>query len=281
MGDKSIKLLKEKGLSPALLKKTIHSIGEKEYKNVFSILHQIELAKPSSGSVLAVGESALAESIHRLGDIDFFSVVTRKPKICDYKPVVVEAALARLRKKEKEEESVQLLRFANRVPLQFDKASCAITKSVESVNWRAYGLSQSKKNLPLGPYVFAVSVTSPFIKFKNASKETIDASEELVEEIRLALQQAGQKLKKHIRKEKNTAELFRKKEYIEKFAPILIEKIKDITGAGQKEMEKAEKGLYAILSKDAILAEKALGQAQQELEELKAKIGGRLLSKKN
>ena len=126
---------------------------------------------------------------------------------------MVEVAIARLKKAEKkdEEAAVQLLRFANRVPLQFDKASCAITKSVESVNWRAYGLAQPKKSLPLGPYVFAVAVTSPFIKFKNASKETIDASGDLVEEIRLALMQTGQKLKRHIRKEKHTEDLLRKK----------------------------------------------------------------------
>ena len=271
VSDGSVKEMVKAGLSPALLKKTLNSIGEKDHKTIFSILHNMALPKPSSKSVLSVGEEGLAESIHRLGDIDFFSVITRKPKICDYKSVVVEVAIARLNVSGRDEDSIQLLRFANRVPLQFDKASCAITKSVESVNWRAYGLSQSKKSLPSGPYVFAVSVTSPFIKFKNASKETIDASEELVEEIRLALMQAGQKLKRHIRKEKNTADLFRKKEYIEKFAPILIQKIKDITGVNKKEIEKAEKGLYAILSKDTAQAEKALGEARKELEELKAK----------
>ena len=271
ISDKSLKEMQKEGLASSLLTKSLNSIGEADYKKVFSILHKVELPKPSSKSVLAVGEEGLAESVHRLGDIDFFSVITRKPKICDYKSVVVEVAIARLNNKGKEEDSIQLLRFANRVPLQFDKASCAITKSVESVNWRSYGLSQSKKSLPIGPYVFAVSVTSPFIKFKNASKETIDASEELVEEIRLALMQAGQKLKKHIRKEKNTADLFRKKEYIEKFAPILIQKIKDITGVSQKEIDKAQKGLLAILSKDTLLAEKALGEARRQVEELKAK----------
>ena len=271
INDKSLKEMQKEGLALPLLKKSLNSIEEANYKKIFSILHKVELPKPSSKSVLAVGEEGLAESVHRLGDIDFFSVITRKPKICDYKSVVVEVAIARLNIKAKEEDSIQLLRFANRVPLQFDKASCAITKSVESVNWRSYGLSQSKKSLPTGPYVFAVSVTSPFIKFKNASKETIDASEELVEEIRLALMQAGQKLKKHIRKEKNTADLFRKKEYIEKFAPILIQKIKDITGVNQKEIDKAQKGLLAILSKDTLLAEKALGEARRQVEELKAK----------
>ena len=92
------------------------------------------------------------------------------------------------------EEPVRILRFANRVPLQFDKSACAMTQAAESVNWRAYGLNQPKSSLPLGPYIIAVSVVSPFIKFKNASKETVDASDELVEEIRRTLIQAGQRL---------------------------------------------------------------------------------------
>ena len=263
--------MKEGGLDPLLLKKPLTDIDETEYKKVFSILHQTPLSNPSTKSVMAVGEGALSESVCRLGDVDFFSVVTRKPRICDSKSVVVEVAVARFNNKGKEEDPVQLLRFANRVPLQFDKSACAITKAVESVNWRAYGLSQAKKSLPTGPFVFAVAVTSPFIKFKNASKETIDASEELVEEIRLALMQTGQKLKKHLRKEKNTEDLIRKKQYIEKFAPILIRKLKDITGAGKKEIEKSEKGLYAILSKDTAEAEKALGEARLQLEEMKQK----------
>ena len=187
---------------------------------------------------MIVGEEGLSKSVRRLGDVDFFSVVTRTPKICDYKSVVVETALARLKSRpgsgnreggnlgagKEEEGPVRLLRFANRVPLQFDKSSCAVTKAAESVNWRNYGLSQPKRSLPLGPYIFAVAVTSPFIKFKNASKETIDAGEELVEEIRLTLMRAGQKLQRHIRKEKREEDLIKKREYIEKFAPVLLKK---------------------------------------------------------
>src|SRR5262249_7987443 len=152
--------------------------------------------------VLSIGEEAMAKSIKRLGAIDFFSVVSRKPTICDFKPVQIEVAVARLEEKNVEAESaVQVLRFANRVPLQFDKSACAIVHAIESVTWRTYGIVQPKGSLPQGPYIIAVSVVSPFIKFKNASKETIDGSEELVEEIRRALIQAGQKLSKHIRQE--------------------------------------------------------------------------------
>ena len=48
----------------------------------------------------------------RLGDIDFFSVVARKPTICDFKPVAVEVALARFKGRGSEDEQIQLLRFA-------------------------------------------------------------------------------------------------------------------------------------------------------------------------
>ena len=154
---------------------------------------------------------------------------------------MVEVAIARFldKKASAEEQSIQLLRFANRVPLQFDKSACAITRAVESVNWRSYGLAQSKRNLPQGPYVFAISVTSPFIKFKNASKETIDASDDLVEELRRALMQAGQKLSRHIKREDKAADLERKRAHIEKFGPILVEGLAKITGASKARKEKA------------------------------------------
>lgn len=261
--------LKKLGIKNTLFNKKLKAVNQQEYKDIFQALQQVSLPNPSTRSVLIVGEEGLTESIHRLGDIDFFSVITRKPKICDYKSVVVEVAIARLKSKSQEGESyIQLLRFANRVPLQFDKASCAITKAVESVNWRSYGLVQSRKALPVGPYVFAISVTSPFIKFKNASKETIDASEELVDEIRLTLMQAGQKLNKHIRKELHTEDLLRKKEYIKKFAPILIKKLKDVTKVSEKEMALAEAGLNKILSKGAEAAERALVEAEKKLDQL-------------
>jgi DNA topoisomerase-6 subunit B len=66
--------------------------------------------------------------------------------------VQIEVAIARLETRSTEaEEQVQVLRFANRVPLQFDKSSCAIVHAIESVNWRTYGLVQPKNSLPQGP----------------------------------------------------------------------------------------------------------------------------------
>lgn len=264
----------KKGLPKPVLTKPLTAIPEGEFKKIYQVVQDVELMAPSTKSVLTVGEEGLSKSIQRLGQVDFFSVVTRKPKICDFKPVVVEVAIARFIDRggsEGSETPVQLLRFANRVPLQFDKGACAITKSVESVAWRPYGLNQQKNSLPIGPYVFAVSVTSPFIKFKNASKETIDGSDELVEEIRRALMQAGQKLSRHIKAEDKAADLERKLQHIEKFGPILVQKLASIVNAPKAREKKAEEGLQKLLGRDTNSAEEALKQAEEKLQVLKAK----------
>ncbi len=269
ISDQTIKELIKGGMPKALMAKPVVKLSEAEFKNAFQVIQKTEMQSPSTKSVLTVGEEALSKSIGRLGQVDFFSVVTRRPAICDFKPVVVEVALARFLNRGSNEEQVQLLRFANRVPLQFDKAACAITQSVESVNWRSYGLAQSKDTVPMGPYVFAVSVTSPFIKFKNASKETIDAGDDLVEEIRRALMQAGQKLSRHIRKEFKEADLERKISHIEQFGPILVDGLARIAKAPESRKRKAEEGLRKLLGRDTRDAEKDLSEAHDRLEKLK------------
>jgi DNA topoisomerase-6 subunit B len=154
--------------------------------------------------------------------------------------------------------------------LQFDKSSCAIVHAIESVNWRTYGLVQPKDSLPQGPYIIAVSVVSPFIKFKNASKETVDGSEELVEEIRRALIQAGQRLSKHIRREVKANELEEKIRHIEQFGPILVEGLARISKAPLARKKKAEEGLMKLLGRDANATKKELTEAHAILEAQKA-----------
>lgn len=268
ISDSILDEVRKNGVTKGMLDKSVDSSTEVDFKAIFTALQKVNLMAPSTKSVLSIGESSLAKSIQRIGDVDFFAVVSRKPAICDFKPVLVEVAMARIlnRPSGAEDESATLLRFANRVPLQFDKASCAMSKAVESVNWRSYGLNQPKGSLPLGPYIIAVSVVSPFIKFKNASKETVDASDELVEEIRRALIQVGQKLSKHIRREEKEADLEKKRQHIEQFGPILVDGACRIVGAKPGRREKALEGLAKLLGREAHLAEKELEEAVKHSE---------------
>ncbi|MBU0505652.1 DNA topoisomerase VI subunit B [bacterium] len=258
--------------------KALSTLKEDELKQIYAALQTVKLMAPPTKSVMSIGESDLAKSIQRLGEIDFFSVMSRKPTICDFKPVQVEVAIARLKEKTSDvkEGPVQVLRFANRVPLQFDKAACAMSKAIESVNWRPYGLIQPKKSLPQGPYIFAVSVVSPFIKFKNASKETVDASDELVDEIRRTLQQCGQRLSAHIKRETKAADVERKLQHIEQFAPILVDGLCRITNANKGRKAKAMEGLDKILGRDTKEAEKEFKQAHNKSKDVTKKMAEKL-----
>ena len=265
------------GLPRSVLEKRVGAVGDSDFKSLFVAIQNMKMMAPSTKSVLSIGEEAMSKSIRRLGAVDFFAVVSRKPIVADFKPVQVEVAIARLEERSIEAESaVQVLRFANRVPLQFDKSACAIVHAIESVNWRSYGLPQPKGAVPQGPYIIAVSVVSPFIKFKNASKETVDASEELVEELRLALIQAGQKLSKHIRRESKANELEEKIRHIEQFGPILVEGLSRIARAPESRVKRAKEGLLKLLGRDAHATQQELNQAHAVLEAQSAREAARL-----
>ncbi len=93
-----------------------------------------------------------------------------------------------------EGQNMTVLRFANRVPLQFQHAACAVTQTILSTNWRSYGLSQSRGSLPSGPVTVMVHVASVWVPFTSESKEAIASYPEIQKEIRLALQAVGRNL---------------------------------------------------------------------------------------
>jgi DNA topoisomerase-6 subunit B len=87
-----------------------------------------------------------------------------------------------------------VLRYANRVPLQFQHGACAITQAAIATNWRSYGMSQSRGSLPQGPLTLMVHIASVWVPFTSESKEAIASYPEIEKELRLALQTVGRKL---------------------------------------------------------------------------------------
>jgi DNA topoisomerase VI subunit B len=105
-----------------------------------------------------------------------------------------------------EGQSMSVLRFANRVPLQFQHAACAVTQTILSTNWRSYGLSQSRGSFPSGPVTVMVHVASVWVPFTSESKEAIAHYPEIQKEIRLALQAVGRKLGMYLRRRLRVAQ---------------------------------------------------------------------------
>jgi DNA topoisomerase-6 subunit B len=101
---------------------------------------------------------------------------------------------------------MQVLRYANRVPLQFQPAACAITQAVLKTNWRSYGLPPSQGTLPAAPVTVLVHVASVWVPFTSESKEAIAAVPEVERELRLALQVVGRKLARYLRRGRRTRE---------------------------------------------------------------------------
>jgi len=99
-----------------------------------------------------------------------------------------------------ESQSMQILRYANRVPLQFQQAGCAITQAIMRTNWRSYGLSQSRNSLPSGPITVMVHMASVWVPFTSESKEAVASYPEIEKELRLALQSVGRKLGMYLRR---------------------------------------------------------------------------------
>jgi DNA topoisomerase-6 subunit B len=99
-----------------------------------------------------------------------------------------------------EGQTMNVMRFANRVPLQFQPGACAITQMIMNTNWRAYGLTQSRGGLPSGPVTVMVHVASVWVPFTSESKEAVASYPEIQKEIRLGLQAVGRKLAMFVRK---------------------------------------------------------------------------------
>jgi DNA topoisomerase-6 subunit B len=131
----------------------------------------------------------------------FIATVTRSPKVYRGNPFQVEVGLA-YGGSWPPDKTIELFRFANRVPLLFQRGACGITEAIVRTDWRNYQLSQPKGSLPVGPMALLVHVASVWVPFTSESKEAVAHYPEILKEIQLAAQECGRKLATFIRKRK-------------------------------------------------------------------------------
>ena len=167
-----------------------------------------------------------------------------------------------------EGQNMTVLRYANRVPLQFQPAACAVTQTILSTNWRSYGLSQSRGSLPSGPVTVMVHVASVWVPFTSESKEAIASYPEIQKEIRLALQAVGRKLGMYLRRRLRVAQEGQRRS-------IFLRYLKEVAGAvsviNGVDREKLYEQLLAVAKKKTAEADVKLddrGKPIQDEEEL-------------
>lgn len=209
---------------------------------------KVKIMAPPTNCLSPVGEEALLKGLKARFKADFYDAVTRPPAVYRGNPFQVEVALAHGGALPGDE-LIDLFRFANRVPLQYQASACAITKAVMSVDWRSYGMQMSKGALPTGPMVLMVHIASVWVPFTSESKEAIAAYTEIVKELRLALMEVGRRLGVHIRRGKREAAEAKKRGYIDKFIPHIGIALREILSLKDKETERVVKNLRTVLER--------------------------------
>jgi DNA topoisomerase-6 subunit B len=219
-----------------------HTIVVHEAERLFKSINNVKIMSPATNCLSPIGEEQILSGLKKEINADFYTAITRAPAVYRGNPFQVEVGLA-YGGGLPSEELVDLLRFANRVPLQYQQSGCAITKAVLAIDWRSYGLSQSKGALPSGPVVLFVHMASVWVPFTSESKEAVAGYPEIMRELRLALQECGRKLAMHVRAHRRAAEEEKKKSYIEKYIPHIGIALREILGLS----EKAERDLVVTL----------------------------------
>ena len=159
--------------------------------------------KEAAAAAPEVPDATPEEGVEKIkGHNYFIATVTRSPKVYRGNPFQVEVGLA-YGGSWPADKPIELFRFANRVPLLFQRGACGVTEAIVKTDWRNYLLSQPKGSLPVGPMALLVHVASVWVPFTSESKEAVAHYPEIIREIQLAAQECGRKLAAHIRKKQH------------------------------------------------------------------------------
>jgi len=224
-----------------LLDKPSKEMKWEDAELIVRALQDMEFIAPSTTGLRPIGAENIEKSLKALKP-QFVKAITRKPKT--YKggiPFAVEVGLAYGGNAGRESDNtrkMEIMRFANHVPLLFDASGCGITSAVKSINWRRYGL-KNEEDIPLTVFVNLVSTHIPYT---SAGKQAIACSseenEEIYNEIRQSLMICARELEKYLSKIRREREEEKKRKYILKYATIFAEGLANITNRPKEEIEK-------------------------------------------
>ncbi|MBN1175244.1 DNA topoisomerase VI subunit B [Candidatus Woesearchaeota archaeon] len=193
-------------------KKLTHDDAEKLVKAI----KEVKIHAPSTDCISPITAPLLEKGIKKEINAEFYSTVSRPPAVYRGNPFQIEVALAYGGDQPKDKQA-NVMRFANRVPLLFQQGACGVTKAIQSINWKPYGLNQSNGSLPVGPITILVHISSVWVPFTSESKEAIAHYPEILDEIRKALQEAGRELSKYTAKKAKVKTELKKRSFIQKY----------------------------------------------------------------
>ena len=112
-----------------------------------------------------------------------------------------------------------------------------MTKALESVNWKQYGLEHpGGKGLPKGPAAVLIHLASTNVQFTSEAKEAVSDNVEVHEEIRRAMLEVGRGLKNHLKKSKQKKKAQEKFDLINIILPEISRKSSEMLGREEPDL---------------------------------------------
>ena len=232
-------LCQRSGLDP---EQSPTSLDHEEAKRLLSAFKQIKVKSPPVDCLSPIGEDLIKAGLEKEYRLDFIATTIRPVSVYSGNPFLVEIGLGYGGELEKESR-VEILRFANRVPLVYQQGACAITHAVESVTWKNYSLGQpTGSGVPVGPAVLLVHIASTNIPFTSESKDAVADMPEILTEIDLGLKEIARKLRRYLSRQNILSERREKEEIIRKILPRIAKKLADV-------LEKEEPDIGPVVAK--------------------------------
>jgi DNA topoisomerase-6 subunit B len=223
-------------------------IAAEDAEAVHTILGRIKIMAPPTDCLSPIGEELLVAALKNRVAADFYTAVTRPPAVYRGNPFQIEVGLA-YGGELPGDTLVELYRYANRVPLQYQRGACAMTKAAVELPWRNYKISQSRGALPTAPMVLAINIASVWVPFTSESKEAVAHYPEILHEIRRALQECGRRLAAHVSRRRRQADEEKKRSYIQKYIPHIGIALQEILGFSDTQRERTVETLTEVLER--------------------------------
>ncbi len=214
-------------------KKKPSAMEAEESERLHKAMQMVKLIAPPTNCLSPLGEKLIEEGLKKEIKAEYFASITRPPAVYRGYPFQVEVGLA-YGGELNPNETATLLRFANKVPLLYHQRDCALNSSVEEVDWRRYGLSQSTGSIPVGPLVILVHFASVWVPFTSEGKQAIADYPEITKEIKLAIQEAGRKLASFVRSQKKARYKQMRRQIFERYMPVVAESLSKLTAKNEK-----------------------------------------------
>lgn len=251
------------------LNKDPKKINWDEAEEIIKAFKNIDFIAPTMDALRPIGEDQIKKSLESIVQPEFLTVLTRKPTVyAGGFPFQVEIAIAyggnAGRKTTSEEgKKLEIMRFANRVPLPFDAGNCALTHAVQSIEWKRYNIKDAENS----PVTILINFISVHIPYTGAGKQSVADEEEVLEELRLALMNTGRRAGIYISHKKKEAENQLKRKMFYKYIPEIARALNAITNTNENKLkENLEHLVLEKLKLDEAKDQEELQKLQNQME---------------